>query len=389
VLISLMLTADCHLKASEPERLEVLRWICKQAAREQAEALLIAGDLFDSSEDGAQLVSEVTSIFDEELPDSFAVVMVAGNHDENLGDLGWPPHVSVLDPYESFDITRDGRTVRIHGLPYLRGESAADLSETCEFHGDGTDILLGHASYLNPDYRYLLSEIEAQNEENAFILFDEDLRDLPFDRVFLGHWHGYQEMGGDPMVTYVGSPLPNSRAETGRKNVMVVEVEGSVLTFTPEDVETPPGWYYEEYETLVMPGYEEDTLGELESSLPEPDPGCDLRVRVEGFIEGDSEGYRRRCQSLLDDRTEDYRNLELDYHVVGAEQFDTPVIDRLLSALREVDPTERLDVSEIVNSSESERIYRTAESLLANRTDEVKRRAEKLMLEAIYGELAE
>lgn len=388
-MIKLALTADCHLKSTEPERLEVFRWICHRASREQADALLVAGDLFDNASAGSELAGDVKTILDEELPGSTGVVMVAGNHDENLAELGWPPFVNVLEPYENFSIQKNEQTITIHGLPYLRGESAGDLSEKCDFGNDGTHILLGHASYLSPKHRYLLSQIEEHNEENAFVLFEEDLSGLPFERVFLGHWHGYQELGGDPMVTYVGSPLPNSRRETGTKNYMVAELQGTSLTYTPEDVETPPGWFYRDHRTLVMPGFEEEALAELESELPAPDLGCELQVRVEGFTEEDAESLRRRCQAVLEDQEEAYRGIELDYHVVGTEHFDSPIIDRLLSSLRESDPEELLDPSDIITSSEPDRVYETTLSTIEDRPDDVKQRAQKMMMEAIYGELAE
>ncbi|MFB6357031.1 MAG: exonuclease SbcCD subunit D, partial [bacterium] len=333
------------------------------------------------------LFSDVRSIFEDRLPPDCSVVMVPGNHDENLADLSWSPPYDVLSPYERYQIKANNHSVYIHGLPYLRGETVDDFVERCEFPDDGLHLMLGHASYISDRHRYLVDAIERHDEENAFLMYEEDVAGAPFDRVLLGHWHSYQEMGGDPKVTYVGSPLPNNRLDRGRKKLMIQEIEGSVLTFSRDPVPTPPGWYYEHVDQIVLPGYEDRLLDQLEEAFPEPDAGCELTVSIEGFVRENSEQLRREVDDWIENRDDDFRNIDLvTFDVTESEAFDTPLTNRLMESLEESNVDESLGVEEIITTDEPNLIFDRTQDLLEEQPDEIKHRAAMLLMNAVYRE---
>ena len=78
-------TADLHLKAlnnssgagTHPERMEAFHNIIEVGKKEKIDLLIIAGDLFDSNEDGNQLRSQLRQILSD-LP--FKIIIIPKNY---------------------------------------------------------------------------------------------------------------------------------------------------------------------------------------------------------------------------------------------------------------------------------------------------------------------
>ncbi len=382
--MKILVTADLHLSEEEPERLEVWSWILEQAEKRDVDALLIAGDLFESASDGSALNGEVQTTLEERLPNGCDVVMVAGNHDPNLGRLGWSAVVHVLERGESVRLQGEEQNLRIHGLPYSRGEAATDLTDRFDLSGEETDWLLGHASYLSPAHRHIVQAIEDHGEENECLLYEQDVVGTEFDRVILGHWHGQAQLGEDPPVHYPGSPLPNSIREEGRRALLEFELEQGQTAVRPIPVDTPPGWYYRREEVLMLPGFEEEGITRLDTLLGEGDSGCRLRVSVDGFVEGDITRIRDRLQDLSDEHRDNWNRLEIvDMNLQGAEGFDQPLVRRSLEALRQREPAEHIDLAEDFSKDPSA-VRSRARSMLEEEAESVRRRAQELLMRALY-----
>lgn len=376
------MTADLHLHADNAEDgLEVLRWICRRVRERESDGLLVGGDLFDSGAAGRDLAGTVDDLFREELGDR-PVVMVAGNHDENLSELGWTGAVKVLGEGETATL-RDGTTsLVVHGLPYLRGRNVYRPSEA-EEDPAVAHVLLAHASYLTPRHAHLLEWL-GEEEENAFLLHEEDLRGRGYEHVLLGHWHGHQPLGGDPPATYVGSPIPASRREIGPKKILDGTVSGDALSLEPAPVECPPGWFYEGMQETVVPGHEDAFLEELERDLPEPNPGCELLLEVSGYTAEEPSGFRRRLEERVADHAGDFRTIEVDAHdLQQAEALDAPLLRRLLEALEETPPGDRLSVGDVVRDEEPDRVHDLARTLIRDEPEVLVTRARRLLLEAV------
>lgn len=384
-MVSFLATADLHLKESEAEdRLDVLRWLGNRASSESVDAFLIGGDLFNSSGDARALAPDVKEVFERTLPEDLPVVMVAGNHDENLSELGWSRPVTVLEKGERTVVEDGDRSLYVHGLPYNRGESFESVENVFELEGDGKHLLLSHASFLSPKHRHLLAKIEESDEDNKYVLHADDFRNSGFDQILLGHWHGFQPLMDSPPVHYVGSPVPNSRNEEGEKGYLLGRCQNERISLAREDVERPPGWYYENRTELVVPGYEEALLDRLRREI-DPDPGCRLRLSLEGFTRRDRETFRRDVEALLEDQTGEDSSIDLRVELQTAEEMDAPMIDRIFEAMEQKDPAEVLSIEELVASAEPDRIVSTMRTLLDEEPESIKQRARQFFLESVVG----
>ena len=279
-------TADWHLgkKLDRISRLseqkKVLAEIVDIADREDVDAVLIAGDLFDSYNPPA----EATELFYHTLKalsdnGRRAVVAIAGNHDS-------PERIEAPDPLAkacgivlqglpfaapgSFALSsgleslRSGpgflelylpgveRRLRLLLTPYaneyrmrrylgledseeaLRTLLANFWREQIEKHCDsqGVNILMAHLFFTDHESTDL---IEPEGERpilhvgGAQAIFSENVP-AGLDYVALGHLHRPQEVRGGPCpMVYSGSPLAYSFAEAGQqKSVVVVEVASEV-----------------------------------------------------------------------------------------------------------------------------------------------------------------
>ncbi len=376
------MTADLHLDAENAgDGLEVLRWICRHARDRGSRALLIGGDLFDSRAAGRDLAGEVDALFAEELEDC-PVLMVAGNHDENLAQLGWTGTVRVLEDGETAVLEDGSVPLVVHGLPYLRGRSVYHPPDP-DTDDRAVHLLLAHASYLTPRHAHLLEWL-SEEEENAFLLHEEDLRGSSYDHVLLGHWHGHQPLGGNPPATYAGSPIPASRRETGPRTILDGTATREALNLETTPVECPPGWYYDVRAETVVPGHEDAFLERLERTLPEPDPGRVLLLDVDGYTSGEPATFRRRLENRVEGWSDGFREINLDAgNLQQAESLEAPMLRRLLEALEERPPDERLSVGDVVNDDEPDRVHEVARTLLRDRPDELVEHTRRLLLQAV------
>lgn len=382
-----MATADLHLKESEEsDRLAVMRWLCQQATENDVTGLLVAGDLFDSAADGRNLAPAVEDVFEEELPADTPVVMVPGNHDENLGQLGWSRRVRVLDRGGQVTLETEGEPLHVHGLPYNRGESFESVGDVFDLSDTGVHLLLSHASFLSPKHRHLLTKIEESDEDNQYVLHADDFRDSSFAQILLGHWHGFQPLMDRPPVHYVGSPIPNSRNEEGEKGYVLGDVQSEGIALSQEEVDHPPGWYFRNREYLVVPGYEAELLDRLRSDI-EPEQGSRTRVRLNGYTRRDRETFRREVEDILDEKSIEGGSYSLEIDLQTAEEMDAPLIDRMFEALDETGPSDRLSVEELASSSDPDRVVSAMRRLLEDDPESIRHRARKFFLEALVGVL--
>ena len=280
-------TADWHLgkKLDRISRLaeqtEVLAEITVIADREEVDAVLIAGDLFDNYNPPA----EAAELFYQTLKKLSAngrraVVAIAGNHDS-------PDRIEAPDPLakacgiilqglpfaepggfalsSGLKVTRSGlgfvelqlpgvtRLLRLLLTPYAnefrmkRYLGAQDSEEALrsllsEFwdsqvkkysDGEGVNILMAHLFFTDKG-QTSLTEPEGEKPilhvGGAQAIFAENVPS-GIDYVALGHLHRPQKVpGGNCPIVYAGSPLAYSFAESNQeKSVVIIEVEEEVV----------------------------------------------------------------------------------------------------------------------------------------------------------------
>jgi len=207
--------------------------------RVQADALVLAGDLYDGPDRGLRAQLRLREGFARLTQAGVQVFLVHGNHDpveEGWSAIrDWPAgvHVFATEAVESAPVTRDGREIaRVHGISYARRDTTDNLAARFPATSDASfSIGLLHANVgNNPAHaRYAPCELK-------------DLTGGGMDYWALGHIHAAQVLSQGPVhAVYSGvlqgrSPKPS---EQGTKGAYLVEVtDGRVarLEFRPLDV---------------------------------------------------------------------------------------------------------------------------------------------------------
>ncbi|MDF9795872.1 exonuclease SbcD [Catalinimonas alkaloidigena] len=281
--MKLLHTADWHLgkRLGDYMRLEeqkeVLEEICEIAEREEVDAVLIAGDLFDTFNPGNEAVELFYKIIHRLADDGRrAVVAIAGNHDSpdrveapdplarELGIIFHGKPSTQIRPFE----TRKGLrlmhadegfvalklpdydyTLRLLLTPYanevilrqylgtddkeeaLRNILRKSWQEMADRYCDdkGVNLLMAHLYFMQ---RGGEAPQEPEDEKpilhmgGAQAIFTEDIPQQ-MQYVALGHLHRYQHVGGTSCpVIYSSSPLGYSFSEAHQqKYVVLIEAE--------------------------------------------------------------------------------------------------------------------------------------------------------------------
>lgn len=204
--VRLLHSSDLHLTYDHGpgDRLLYLRWVLDAAEREEADVVLLVGDLFDHVRQPEAFVEATRQVLEAA---NRRIVILPGNHDPLTpdsvyfrGGLAEAPNVSVLgvptdDPLvlTEWDLSFWGRAHRDYGdMSPLRNPA----SRSARWH-----VALAHGHFLperpGPNERFVGSW-----------LFDRaDLESTRADYVALGHWNLAQQVGGDTVCAYYsGSP---------------------------------------------------------------------------------------------------------------------------------------------------------------------------------------
>ncbi len=262
--------SDLHigLRLMNYDMVEDQRYILKQitdaALREQPDAVVIAGDIYDKAAPSAEAVS----LFDTFLTDLSnalpfgSIMIISGNHDsaprvnlfrsvlsrQNIYMVGIPP-VSEDEHIQTVTLTDEYGDIHFYLLPFVRPSmirrTDADDSESGRSYNDilhhlieretinqnDRNVLVSHQFYIpqgtDPDF------IERMDSEVCTVgNIDAVSSDVlePFDYAALGHIHKPMRVGNDHF-RYSGTPLAVSVSEAGQqKHILSVELheKGSV-----------------------------------------------------------------------------------------------------------------------------------------------------------------
>jgi len=307
--------ADAHLDTSFSGRSEPVRRRLRDASRlafqhavdlairEDVQAFLIAGDLFDGNRLSFQterfLLEQAQRLADHHI----TVVYATGNHDPGSPDTGprslrWPSNVLVVGdatPQRIAIHDAGGQPVGfVTAVGHASGQETTDLSRLLPRPvGDLPEVALLHTQVhasLGSDghHPYAPSELSYLTRSG-------------YDYWALGHVHVRQFLSEDPPVAYPGSLQGKTRSETGAHGALLVDLtdrDSPAIAFRPL---APVRW-----ETVRVSNIEEaDSLDLLErrverawQELRSADPqenGTEWMVRV--VLEGPCPLWREVCQS--------------------------------------------------------------------------------------------
>jgi exonuclease SbcD len=343
----LLHTSDWHLGhtlydvSREAEHAAFLDWLLETLAAQAVDALLVAGDIFDTANPSAEAQAawyQFVARARRKLP-RLDIVVIGGNHDSAARLDAPDPLFAALGvrvvgglPRVKGELDWERLLVPVHdakgkvgawvvALPYLRpadlppvpAEAADRLVEGVrEVYAQALAaarlrrqkgqalVAMGHCYMVGTELSELSERKILGGNQHALPvdLFPEDVA-----YAALGHLHKAQRVGGREGVRYSGSPLPLSLSEASyRHQVLLVELKGEALEqvkplSVPRKVEVlrvPAGKAAPLDEVLealkALPALDTEAPEwarpylEVCVSLPRPEPA--LRRRVEEALEG-------------------------------------------------------------------------------------------------------
>ncbi len=374
-MIRILHTSDWHLGhtlhgvSREYEHRHFLDWLLDAIESRRADALVVAGDIFDSANPSAAAQS-LFYRFVVEAKGRFPrldIAVAAGNHD-SPGRLEAPsPLLDALGarvigafprrPDGALDAerllvplrNRDGETAALCALvPFLR---PADLPQV---PGDdplveGVRALYGEVARVALSQRrpgqslvvtghcYVTGGRLSELSERRILggnqhALPADLFCDPFDYAALGHLHLAQKVGRFEQVRFSGSPLPLSLSE-GAYPHQVVEIElegGGVREITPIPVPRA-------VQILSVPAAPPDEVERILKGLDLPDdlpPERHPFLEISVLLERPEPGLRHRFEEALVGKC--VRLLKVGAHYPG--DGATLAEMRPETLLRELDP---------------------------------------------------
>ena len=297
------------------QRIRTVRTIAELASARQMDAVLVAGDVFDSND-----VSDKTIVMTLEALKPFdgSWVLLPGNHDAALAhsvwtrlrEMGLPANVVIADTPVPLDLW--GNRAQVLPAPLTRRREVLDQTEwfdavatpegTCRIglaHGSITGRLPGSTESSND-----IAEARAERAGLSYLA--------------LGDWHGALKIAH--RTYYAGTPETDRHKANESGFVHIVETGG---LHTPERVEAVPtgrySWIRREVE--LLDGTCNEALAALESIGPDPRL-CVVSLCLSGSI---SLAERRRLARALTQWDARFHHLDVD----DAALLDDPTPDDL------------------------------------------------------------
>ncbi len=327
----------------------IFRQITDLASREQPDAMVIAGDIYDKAVPSAEAV-EVFDSFAAALADAVpkaAIMMISGNHDsaprvncfrnilsrQKFYMVGQPPQRE--DEYiEKVTLEDEHGKVNFYLLPFVKpsmvkmavgtdengnnlsyNETVRRIIEREKIDQNQRNVLVSHQFYLPSGKK--AEEVERMDSEIRTVgNIDEVSADILeiFDYGALGHIHKPMKVGRD-RFRYCGTPLACSVSEAGQeKGILMVELgeKGeepgiSVLPLKPlrqvkvirGSLPEVLGQACEDYVSAVLTDKADLDVIDMQDRLRHAFPNL-LEIRRENLRKADYTGEMKAEEDMLD-----------------------------------------------------------------------------------------
>lgn len=370
-------TADWHLGQilhgfeRSYEQQCFLDWLLVTLVEQQADALIIAGDIFDTANPSAFAQQQLYRFLTEARArvSHLNTVLIAGNHDSPARLEAPQPFLQLLDAVVSGQVWRYGNHdleslvvplkdktgeiaawclavpfLRPADLPKVAGATDAFLAGVQQLYQQAfriaqakakpeqAIIALGHC-YLQGGSASIDSErriVVGNSEALPASLFNNAL-----SYVALGHLHLAQVVGGKEWMRYAGSPLPMSFAETQYSHqVLCVDFEGAKLNAVQA---IPIPRFVDLLRVPAKPAPFAEVLASLHSLSLAPVPEQQqpyIEVRVQ--LTAPEPGLRMRIEEALKDKPVRLAKIETTYLRTAATRPELAPLS--LDELQQLDP---------------------------------------------------
>ena len=408
----LLHTSDWHLGQSLHnfergyEHQRFLDWLLDTVAAEQADALLIAGDIFDNANPSSASQKQLYRFLQrarERVP-HLNLIVIAGNHDspgrlEAPGPLlemhgtrvvgavprrtdgeidveqlvlpltgrsgaveAWCLAVPFLRPGDVPRVAVDDNS-GMPSDPYLAGIALLyrqALALALEKRQPGQAIVaMGHCHMVD-------GQMSNDSERRIVIGGTEMLPAGIFDTAIayaaLGHLHLAQAVGQRQHIRYCGSPIPLSFAEVGyRHQILRIDFDGDTVR---EIVPLPIPRAVELLRVPAKPAPLAQVLAELAAldypdAAPEAQPLLEVRVR----LDAPEPGLRSRIEAALDGKPLRLAKIETSSAARSAAADPALTLDQL-DQLKPDDIFQQLYLQKFGNPAPTEQLSAFAELML-------------------------
>ncbi len=293
-------TADLHLgkRMNDVSLLEdqtyILDQITQIARREQVDAVLIAGDVYQKASPPGEAMTLFNDFVTELTASGMKVFVISGNHDDQrriayFSQLLRTSGVYVTDRFEgtlqSVTLQDEHGPVVVSMLPFVRPSMVrrflpeAEISTCTQAVAAvlGSAPLMLGARHVLLAHQFVVGAETSESEELSVGGLDQVDGGLfaAFDYVALGHIHKPQSMGRSTL-RYAGSPLTYSFSEAShKKSVAIVEL-GAVGDVQVHQVPLQPLHQVREvkgllHEVMAMPYSEDYVRVTLHDEVVPPD----------------------------------------------------------------------------------------------------------------------
>lgn len=351
----------------------ILQQITELAVREQPDAVVVAGDIYDKAVPSAEAVE----VFDhfiagltKVLPDT-SVMLISGNHDsgprvncfrsvlsrQNVHMIGLPPRTEE-EFIEKVVLTDEYGRINIYLLPFVKPSMVKRVVGTDEngnnlSYNETLTRLIGREQINEEERNVLVSHqfyLPAGKNADEVERMDSEIRTIGnidqvsagilerFDYAALGHIHKPMKVGSES-IRYCGTPLACSVSEAGQqKGIVMVEMghKGDVR------ISTLPLEPLRQVRVIQ---------GELEEVLAK---GCGdyvtviLTDRVDLDIFDMQDRIRNAFPNLLEIRRETVRKAD---HIKGTvSQKEMDPFELCCSFLKDADEEEKKILRDVINT---------------------------------------
>lgn len=199
--------------------------------QEKVNALLIAGDFFDSPNPAKSLVRFVEKEFNRLQNENIPVFISTGNHDPYTKGSIWmeydfPPNVIIFDNSRLEAKTINGITV--YGVAYV-DDSIRPLSNFSACQDDNFKIGLVHGSTVNINW-------DEQPEAGYRPISKSDIENSGLDYIALGHFHDLLNLNTKVPCFYSGSPEGLSFKNEGDRYILIISNENNEVKISQRKI---------------------------------------------------------------------------------------------------------------------------------------------------------
>ena len=335
-------TSDWHLgqnfftKSRKEEHQAFIDWLLLQVAKEQVDAVIIAGDIFDTGTPPSY-AREMYNQFVVDMQKLNCVLVVLGGNHDSVSTLN--ESKQILACLNTFVVASTGISIdeQVFVIPDKLGQPAAVLCAVPFIRA--RDVLQSTAGETGLQKRQALGDAIKQHYQTLYqvaltkkqdsgldlpiiatghltalgVSQSESVRDIyigtldgfaadgfpPVDYIALGHIHKPQIVAKSEHIRYCGSPIPLSFDELGtQKQVMLVEFTGAQRTGL-QSIDIP---IFQPMQ--VIKGDLADITAGLQAFENSDDTKDDTNLACWLCLEVDSQDYLSDLQQRIQDMTQ-------------------------------------------------------------------------------------